>query len=80
MVAARRAGVDCRRLQLLARTLPLGTGRGAAKGDPRLSSGDLSARVGDPVNRRRDEIGHLARDFDAMAERLEALLGSHAGY
>jgi two-component system sensor histidine kinase CpxA len=39
-----------------------------------LSSGDLSARVGGPVDRRRDEIGGLARDFDAMAERLEALL------
>mgnify|MGYP001816835138 FL=1 len=42
----------------------------------RLSEGDLSARVGGPVNRRRDEIGQLARDFDAMAERLEVVLGS----
>jgi signal transduction histidine kinase len=42
----------------------------------RLSSGDLSARVGDPVNRRRDEIGQLANDFDAMAGRLENLVGS----
>jgi two-component system sensor histidine kinase CpxA len=41
-----------------------------------LSAGDLSARVGDPVDRRRDEIGQLARDFDAMASRLENLVGS----
>jgi len=42
----------------------------------RLRDGDLSARVGDPVDRRRDEIGELARDFDAMAGRLENLVGS----
>jgi two-component system sensor histidine kinase CpxA len=42
----------------------------------RLSAGDLSARVGEPVDRRRDEIGQLARDFDAMAGRLETLVGS----
>jgi two-component system sensor histidine kinase CpxA len=41
-----------------------------------LSSGDLSARVGTPVDRRRDEIGGLARDFDAMAGRLENLVDS----
>jgi two-component system sensor histidine kinase CpxA len=41
-----------------------------------LSAGDLSARVGSPVDRRRDEIGGLARDFDAMAGRLEHLVGS----
>jgi two-component system sensor histidine kinase CpxA len=42
----------------------------------RLRDGDLSARVGEPVNRRRDEIGQLAHDFDAMAGRLENLVGS----
>ena len=42
----------------------------------RLSSGDLSARAGANATRRRDEIGQLARDFDAMAERIEALVGS----
>jgi two-component system sensor histidine kinase CpxA len=41
-----------------------------------LSDGDLTARVGPPVARRRDEFGDLARDFDAMAERLEALVDS----
>lgn len=40
----------------------------------RLAEGDLAARVGPPVARRRDEIGHLARDFDAMTERLEQLV------
>jgi signal transduction histidine kinase len=42
----------------------------------RLSAGDLSARVGEPVDLRHDEIGQLARDFDAMASRLENLVGS----
>jgi len=41
-----------------------------------LAAGDLSARVGPPVADRRDETGDLARDFDAMAERLETLVGS----
>jgi two-component system sensor histidine kinase CpxA len=60
---------------LLARYLskPVGAVRQAAQ---RLSDGDLSARVGGRVARRRDEIGELARDFDAMAGRLEQLLGS----
>ncbi len=42
----------------------------------RLGVGDLSARVGGQAVRRRDEVGALARDFDAMAERLEGLVGS----
>lgn len=60
---------------LLARYLsaPVGVLRRATL---RLSDGDLSARVGNPVDRRRDEIGQLARDFDAMAGRLENLVGS----
>jgi len=52
---------------------PVGSLRRATQ---RLSAGDLSARVGRPVDRRSDEIGGLARDFDEMAERLESLLGS----
>ncbi len=40
----------------------------------RLTNGDLETRVGRPVAGRRDEIGQLARDFDAMAERLQALV------
>jgi len=42
----------------------------------RFGVGDLGARVGGRAVRRRDEIGALARDFDAMAERIEALVGS----
>lgn len=42
----------------------------------RLSHGELSARVGGKIARRRDEIGDLARDFDAMADRIEALVAS----
>lgn len=42
----------------------------------RLAEGELSARVGPAVSRRRDEIGDLGRDFDTMAERLEQLVSS----
>lgn len=52
---------------------PVGSLREATRN---LSKGDLTARVGPPVARRRDEFGDLARDFDAMAGRLEALLVS----
>lgn len=58
---------------LLARHLagPVGALRVATQD---IAGGDLSARVGDRVGRRRDEIGDLARDFDSMAERIEALV------
>jgi two-component system sensor histidine kinase CpxA len=36
-----------------------------------LAEGDLNARVADSVARRRDELGMLGRDFDAMAEKLQ---------
>ena len=36
-----------------------------------LSTGNLSARVGTQLTRRRDELGELARAFDHMAGRLE---------
>ena len=39
-----------------------------------LAAGALDTRVGTPVTRRRDEVGTLARDFDAMAERIQALV------
>lgn len=39
-----------------------------------LAAGALHARVGAPFNRRKDEVGTLARDFDAMAERIQALI------
>ncbi len=60
---------------LLARYLssPVGALRKATQ---QLSEGDLGARVGGRVVRRRDEIGDLARDFDTMAEQMEKLVGS----
>lgn len=36
-----------------------------------LATGDLAARVGEPVVGRRDEFGALARNLDSMAARLE---------
>jgi two-component system, OmpR family, sensor kinase len=39
-----------------------------------LAAGALETRVGAPSNRRRDEVGTLARDFDTMAERIQALV------
>lgn len=57
---------------LLARYLvsPLGhLGRASRQ----LATGDLSARVGAPLDRRQDEFGQLARDMDEMAGRLQRL-------
>jgi two-component system OmpR family sensor kinase len=45
---------------------------GAATRD--LAGGNLDARVATPVSARRDELGTLARDFDAMAARLRDLM------
>jgi two-component system sensor histidine kinase CpxA len=39
----------------------------------RLAAGDLAARVGEPLARRRDEFGRLASDFDEMAGRLQEM-------
>lgn len=39
-----------------------------------LAAGSLDTRVGSPFNRRKDEVGTLARDFDIMAERIQALV------
>jgi signal transduction histidine kinase len=39
-----------------------------------LAAGALETRVGEPFTRRSDEVGRLARDFDAMAERIQALV------
>jgi two-component system sensor histidine kinase CpxA len=39
-----------------------------------LAAGDLTARSGAPVTRRKDEVAGLMRDFDAMAERMETLV------
>lgn len=42
----------------------------------RIAAGDLTARVGPAVGRRRDELGALAREFDRMADRVQALVAS----
>jgi signal transduction histidine kinase len=39
-----------------------------------LSAGNLDARAGPEVASRRDELGLLGREFDAMADRLSALI------
>lgn len=41
-----------------------------------LAGGDLTARVGWGIDKRRDEFGELGRDFDRMAERIEQLIRS----
>ncbi len=40
-----------------------------------LADGNLKVRVSGALERRRDEIGGLIRDFNAMASRLERLVG-----
>ena len=52
-------------------TSPLGRLRVTAR---RIADGDLSARAGPEAKARGDEFGDLARDFDDMADRLEALV------
>ncbi len=41
-----------------------------------LAAGNLEARVGVEFSSRRDELGVLARDFDAMADHIRALIAS----
>lgn len=41
-----------------------------------IAEGDLSARAAPEMERRRDELGELVRDFNLMAERIESLLTS----
>jgi two-component system sensor histidine kinase CpxA len=55
---------------LLARYLagPLGY---LSRASRRLATGDLSVRVGAPLNQRKDEFGQLALDMDEMAARLQ---------
>ena len=41
-----------------------------------LARGNLSARVGPSLGKRRDELASLGADFDLMAEQIESLLKS----
>jgi two-component system sensor histidine kinase CpxA len=40
----------------------------------RLAAGDLSTRASGSTERRKDELGFLVRDFNAMAGRMEELI------
>ena len=42
----------------------------------RVAAGELSSRVGAPLDARDDEYGRLARDFDRMAAQIETLVQS----
>lgn len=57
---------------LLARYLAAPLGH-LSRASRQLATGDLSVRVGDPLGRRHDEFGQLARDMDEMAGRLGRL-------
>lgn len=65
------AGIGC---YLLARSLTAPI-RDLRKATQQMSKGDYSARV-KLINRRRDEITDLGRDFNTMAERTQSLLKS----
>lgn len=52
-------------------TAPVKKLRNAAQA---LAEGDLTARVGPSLGRRRDEIADLGHDFDRMAKRIESLV------
>jgi signal transduction histidine kinase len=41
-----------------------------------IAGGNLSARAAPALARRRDELGHLVREFNEMAERIETLVRS----
>ena len=43
-----------------------------------VTEGDLSARVGPSLGRRRDELAAMGHDFDEMATRVETLVGAQA--
>ncbi|WP_145579797.1 ATP-binding protein [Yersinia vastinensis] len=45
-------------------------------GFERVAQGDLSVRLLPVMRRRHDELTEVARDFDSMAERLEALVSA----
>jgi len=57
---------------LLARYLAAPLGQ-LSRASRQLATGDLSVRVGAPLDRRRDEFGQLALDMDEMAARLQLL-------
>ncbi len=73
-IAVLSSGLVC---YLLARSMtrPVTRLRQAAQS---LTAGDLTARTGAPAGGPRGEMVELMRDFDRMAERLEALVESQS--
>ncbi len=57
---------------LLARYLAAPLGQ-LSRASRQLATGDLSVRVGTPLDQRHDEFGQLARDMDEMAIHLQML-------
>jgi two-component system sensor histidine kinase CpxA len=55
---------------LLARYLAAPLGH-LSRASRQLATGDLTVRVGEPLDRRKDEFGQLALDMDEMAKRLQ---------
>ncbi len=55
---------------LLARYLAAPLGQ-LSRASRQLATGDLSVRVGAPLDQRKDEFGQLALDMDEMASRLQ---------
>lgn len=72
LVAFLVSGLIC---YLLARylTAPILRLRDASR---ELAAGRLSARATSGAEKRRDELGELVRDFNAMGDRIEALVSS----
>jgi two-component system sensor histidine kinase CpxA len=62
---------------LLARSLTSPVAR-LRQATQRLAAGDLTARTGASMKGRLDELGQLMRDFDRMAERIEALMDAQS--
>ena len=58
-------------------TKPIGRLRAAASG---IAAGRLKTRVDPAVRRRHDEIGTLGRDFNRMAEQIEALVSAQRDF
>ncbi|HWW87295.1 MAG TPA: ATP-binding protein [Vicinamibacterales bacterium] len=59
LILARHIAAPIRTLQLAAR---------------RIADGDLTVRALPAISPRRDELSELARDFDRMADRIQALM------
>ncbi len=70
LVVLLSAGLGCYLLAWYL-TAPLVQLRTAAQ---QFATGNLAARVGNSLGKRRDEATELARDFDRMAERIESLI------